>query len=195
MRRWDWIGVRLAAAGALVLQAGCGRQAGDEARLSVVGSSTIAALMGKIAKLHEARDAGSRVEVQTGGSTRGIVDVRSGLAEVGMVSRALKGDQADLQRLLLARDGLGIIVHRSNPVRSLTREQVELVYRGSIRNWRELGGPDMPIVVIGKCQWSSNNPQSWSSNFPHPSMPRSERWKWKFERPPSRTRVALPRAP
>jgi hypothetical protein len=40
------------------------------------------------------------------------------------------------------------------------------------------------------CQWSSNNPQRWSSNFPHPSTPRSERWKRKFERPSSRTRVA-----
>jgi len=36
------------------------------------------------------------------------------------------------------------------------------------------------------CQWSSNNPQLWSSNFPHPSTPRSERWKWKFDRPSSR---------
>ena len=44
------------------------------------------------------------------------------------------------------------------------------------------------------CQWSSNNPQLWSSNFPHPSTPRSERWKWKFDRLSSRMRVALHRA-
>ena len=41
------------------------------------------------------------------------------------------------------------------------------------------------------CQWSSSNPQSWSSSFPHPSTPRSERWKWKFDRPSGRTGVAL----
>lgn len=59
---------------------------------------------------------------------------------------------------------------------------------------------DTPVVFvelspsISACQWSSNNPQSWSSSFPHPSAPRSERWKWKFDRPASRTGVALHRA-
>jgi phosphate transport system substrate-binding protein len=134
---------------------GCSRPTADEQRVSVVGSSTIAPLMGEIARLHEQRQPGARVDVQTGGSTRGVVDVRAGVAHVGMVSRALKPDEADLQHLLLARDGLGVIVHRSNPVQTLSREQVAKVYRGELRNWRELGGPDLPITAVSKAEGRS----------------------------------------
>jgi phosphate transport system substrate-binding protein len=134
---------------------GCERPPPDAQRVSVVGSSTVAPLMGEIAKLHETRHAGARVDVQTGGSTRGIVDVRTGLAQVGMVSRALKPEESDLQRLLLARDGLGVIVHSSNPVRGLTRDQVAQVFNGSVRNWRDLGGRDLPISVVSKAEGRS----------------------------------------
>jgi len=59
------------------------------------------------------------------------------------------------------------------------------------------GKPRPRICFVGTpsdCQWSSNNPQLWSSNLPHPSTPRSERWKRKSDRPSSRMMVAQPRA-
>ncbi|MCA3241484.1 MAG: phosphate ABC transporter substrate-binding protein [Burkholderiales bacterium] len=153
--RWGQWAVASVVSVAGVGLVGCGRPAADEQRMSVVGSSTIAPLMGEIAKLHEVRHPGTRVDVQTGGSTRGVVDVRTGVAHVGMVSRALKPDEADLQRVLIARDGVGVIVHGSNPVKALSRDQVASVYRGAIRNWRELGGPDLPISVISKAEGRS----------------------------------------
>jgi phosphate transport system substrate-binding protein len=139
----------------VLLISACSRQAGDSTRITVVGSSTIAPLMAEIAKLHEANSPNVRVDVQTGGSTRGVVDVRSGVAQLGMISRALKAEESDLQRLLLGRDGVGVIVHKSNPVRQLTREQVARVFNGTVRNWKELGGPELPISVISKAEGRS----------------------------------------
>ena len=127
----------------------------DAGGLVVTGSSTIAPVIGDLAKRFEAANPGVRVDVQTGGSSRGLADVRSGLAEIGMVSRALGGGETDVTAHLLARDGVAMIVHASNPVASLTSEQVLGIYTGRIRNWRALGGSDAPITVVHKADGRS----------------------------------------
>ncbi|RME67315.1 MAG: phosphate ABC transporter substrate-binding protein, partial [Alphaproteobacteria bacterium] len=91
-----------------------------------------------------------RVDVQTGGSARGLVDARSGLADIGMVSRALKADESDLMGHVIAIDGIGMIVHAGNPVQALSRQQIIAIYTGAVRNWRAVGGPDLAITVINK---------------------------------------------
>lgn len=67
-----------------------------DGRVILTGSSTIAPLMAEIGKRFEERNPDIRVDVQTGGSSRGIADARSGLADIGMVSRALKSEEQDL---------------------------------------------------------------------------------------------------
>ena len=89
------------------------------AKLVITGSSTIAPLVSEIGKRFEARHPGVRIDVQTGGSSRGVADTRQELAHIGMASRALKPSEQDLQGRVIAHDGIGLIVHQSNPLTSL----------------------------------------------------------------------------
>lgn len=133
-----------------LLTSSCGQGAGGGGRLVITGSSTVAPLMQEIALEFEARRPGCRVDVQTGGSARGITDVREGVADVGMCSRALKASEQDLVAFTVALDGICLIVHRDNPVRELSRAQVIAIYTGAVTNWQEVGAPPSPITVVHK---------------------------------------------
>lgn len=109
----------------------------------------------EIAKRYEHEHPGVRVDVQTGGSSRGILDTRRGLADIGMVSRALKADEKDLSAFTLARDGVAIIVHASNPINVLTSNQVKAIYTGHASRWLAVGGDDAPITVVNKAEGRS----------------------------------------
>lgn len=127
----------------------------NDQRLVLTGSSTVAPLALEIGKRFEQRNPGIRVDVQAGGSSRGIADARSGAASIGLVSRALKPAEADLTAWPIALDGVSLIVHRSNPVKSLSDAQIRDVFTGRITNWRGLGGPDLPITVVNKAEGRS----------------------------------------
>lgn len=127
----------------------------DSSRITMTGSSTMAPLILEIAKRFEDRHPNVRIDVQTGGSSRGINDVRLGLADIGMVSRALKPSEKDLSAFLIALDGIGIIAHKNNPVSNLSRSQVVDIYSGDIRNWEQAGGSDLPITVVHKAEGRS----------------------------------------
>ncbi len=126
-----------------------------EGKLVITGSSTVAPLIAEMAKRFEAKHPGVRVDVQTGGSSRGINDARQGLADIGMASRALKADEADLTGWPVAKDGIAVIVHSDNKVKELTKEQVVGIYTGKIANWKEVGGKDAPITVVNKAEGRS----------------------------------------
>jgi phosphate transport system substrate-binding protein len=124
-------------------------------KLVLTGSSTIAPLASEIGKRFEVEHPGVRVDVQSGGSSRGIGDARQGTADIGMASRALKEGEGDLQAFTIARDGITIILHSSNPVRELSGDQVVAIYLGKVTNWREVGGDDAPITVVNKAEGRS----------------------------------------
>lgn len=124
-------------------------------QLTITGSSTIAPLMAEIAKKYEQTHPDIRIDVQTGGSTRGITDARSGVAQIGMVSRALKSDEADLTAHTIALDGIGMIIHRDNPIKSLTDQQIKDIYTGKITNWKQVNGEDKLIQVVNKAEGRS----------------------------------------
>jgi phosphate transport system substrate-binding protein len=126
-----------------------------EDRLTLTGSSTVAPLASEMAKRYESQHPGVRIDVQTGGSSRGINDARMGLADIGMVSRALKPSEQDLTAFLIAMDGIGIILHKSNSVSELSDAQIIDIYTGKIRNWQKVGGPDLPITVVNKAEGRS----------------------------------------
>lgn len=124
-------------------------------KLVVTGASTLAPLIAEIGKRFESLHRNVRVDVQTGGSSRGVADARQGLADLGMVSRAMKDDEKDLLAFPVARDGVGMIVHKDNPIRALTDEQVIAIYTGKITNWKEVGGKDAAITVVSKAEGRS----------------------------------------
>ncbi len=139
----------------LVCQAVSGVAYAADKKLVLTGSSTIAPLMADIAKRFEEQNPGVQVDVQSGGSGRGISDARQGLAGVGMVSRALKPDEFDLKATPIALDGVTVIVNKANPVKSLTNAQIVSIYTGVTKNWKEVGGRDEPITVVNKAEGRS----------------------------------------
>ena len=124
-------------------------------RLILTGSSTVAPLVGEIARQYESIHPGVRIDVQTGGSSRGINDVRNSVADIGMVSRSLKSTENDLQAFTIALDGISMIVHTNNPITTLSKQQIADIYTGKITNWKTVGGPDARITVVNKAEGRS----------------------------------------
>lgn len=118
--------------------------------LVLSGSSTLQPAVAEMAKTFQARHPGARIEVRGGGSGRGMSDILAGKADLGMVSRALKPEEKNVQSFAIARDGVGIVTHRDNPVRALTRVQMRDILTGRIVNWKAVGGLDAPIEVLAR---------------------------------------------
>lgn len=126
-----------------------------QGKLVLTGSSTVAPLVSEMGKRFESEHPDMRVDVQTGGSSRGVADARQGVADVGMVSRALKPDESDLTAFTIAQDGITIILNQENSVASLNNQQIVDIYTGKITNWKEVGGNDAPITVVNKAEGRS----------------------------------------
>ena len=139
------------------VSAGAQKIAADQlaGKLVITGASTLAPLIAEIGKRFESLYPGVRIDVQSGGSSRGVADARQGLADIGMVSRAMKEDERDLSAFPIARDGVCPILHQENPVQALTDEQVVAIYTGKIINWKAVGGADAPITVVNKAEGRS----------------------------------------
>ncbi|MBP2020062.1 phosphate transport system substrate-binding protein [Symbiobacterium terraclitae] len=135
------------------LLAACTRSAG----LVVAGSTSLLPLVEVLARAYEAAG-GPRVSLQGGGSTAGLVAVRSKVAEVAMVSRDLtpEEEREGFQAHVIAYDVLAIVVHPSNPVDGLTREQLRRLMAGQITDWAEVGGLPGPVHLVNR-EWGSGS--------------------------------------
>jgi phosphate transport system substrate-binding protein len=119
------------------------------------GSTTV----GPVAKTFAAyftKKYGVRVTVSESGSGNGAKSLINGSCTIAAMSRAMKEPELVAARKkgvnpvasVVALDGLAMVVHPANPVRSLTKAQISRIYRGAITNWKEVGGPNARIVVI-----------------------------------------------
>ncbi|MEM7260904.1 MAG: phosphate ABC transporter substrate-binding protein [Planctomycetota bacterium] len=133
---------------------GCGKPPSTDT-ITITGSSTLAPLTADVARHFESLHPQTRVDVQTGGSSRGLADVRRGLADIGMVSRALTASESDLHGYQVAIDGICLIVHADNPIDELDRTQVQRIFTGDLQNWAQLGGADGPITTVSKAEGRS----------------------------------------
>lgn len=124
-------------------------------KLVLTGSSTVAPLAAEIAKRFETLHPEVRVDVQTGGSSRGVNDVRNDLNDIGMASRSLKASESELLSFTVAWDGISIILNKANPVAVLNKQQVVDIYTGKVNNWKQVGGKDAGIVVVSKAEGRS----------------------------------------
>lgn len=143
--------------------AGCGGHAGDrdesadaETRFSgsvqISGSSSMEKLVNLLAEGFMEKYPKVRVSVQFTGSGAGIQALTEGSVDIGISSRYLEEGEkaAGAVENVIGLDGIAVCVDRENSVAELTMEQLADIYRGSLRNWSQLGGEDMPIVVIGR---------------------------------------------
>ncbi len=124
-------------------------------KLVLTGSSTVAPLLSEIGKLYELKHSGVRIDVQSGGSSRGIADTRQDVADIGMVSRSLKENEKDLQSFTVARDGISVILHKENPITTLSNQQIVDIYTKKTTNWNQVGGKDALITVVNKAEGRS----------------------------------------
>ena len=144
-----------AALAALSLGAAPGVQAQN---LSVKGSDTMLQLAQGWAQAYMQAHPGSTITVTGGGSSTGIAALVNGSTDIANASRIMKGSEVDKAKargfvpfeVPVARDGLAIIVNPGNPVKSLSMAQLKGIYSGAITNWKQVGGPDRPIVTVGR---------------------------------------------
>jgi phosphate transport system substrate-binding protein len=124
------------------------RRTGERADLTLAGSTSIQPFADKWAEVFMQTHPDYGVNVQGGGSSAGVQACKSGACQIGMSSRELKKDEKDLFEIVVARDGLAIIVHPSNPVRGAKLAEIKQIFAGDLRNWSLLGGADRAITVV-----------------------------------------------
>lgn len=117
--------------------------------VNVIGSTSVQPFAELLAEEYLKINPEDRIDVQGGGSTAGIQSIADGIADIGMCSRELKEDEKAVDNYIeIARDGLAIVVHKSNPINDLTVEQARKLFSGEVQNWKALGGSDMPVRLI-----------------------------------------------
>ena len=116
------------------------------------GSTSMEKVIGALSESFMANNADATVTYNPTGSGSGITAVQEGTCDIGLSSRALKDEEkaAGLKETVLAYDGVAIIVHPDNPVSDLTIEQIAQMYTGEITNWKDVGGNDAQVVLIGR---------------------------------------------
>ncbi len=140
--------VGLVAAGVLVTTA----MADSQSRFLITGSSTVAPILQLASERIEAEHPGLLIDVQTGGSSRGIQDARAGSVDAGMASRDLTPEEAaGLHVVPLAYDGVALIANTANPLTSITTEQVADLYLDRVNDWSAFGGSG-PVTVVHKAE-------------------------------------------
>ena len=135
---------------ALSMLAGCGLA--KAASVSTDGSTSMEKVIGALGESFMNENKGVTFTYNPTGSGSGIKAVSEGRCDIGLSSRALKDEETaeGLVGTVLAYDGIAIIVNPANPVEDLTMEQIAAIYTGEITNWKEVGGNDAPIVLIGR---------------------------------------------
>lgn len=124
----------------------------------IKGSDTCLPLTQKEAERFMNKNKAARVTVTGGGSGVGISALREGTTDIAMSSRKMKFDEKiklqeakkNVKEIIIGYDALAIIVHPSNKVNDLTREQLEAIFTGKIKNWKEVGGIDAKIVAYSR---------------------------------------------
>ena len=143
----------LVAVAVTLVLAGCGRSAsGLQTSLTVTGSTTVMPIAEVAAAEFEAANPGKRVLVSGIGSSAGIEAVTKGTCDIGTSSRDLKPEEKTLGLvdIKIALDAIAVIVNPSNPVTGLTKPQVSDIFQGKIKNWKEVGGPDLEIGLVNR---------------------------------------------
>lgn len=127
--------------------------------VTVKGSDTLVLLAQRVAERFMAANPGKMVQVTGGGSGTGIAALINGTTDVATASRAMKAaEKAELERrrgapaveTAVALDGIAVYVHASNPIESLTLDQIKRIFTGEVKNWKEVGGADAPILLYGR---------------------------------------------
>ena len=125
----------------------------DTETISIAGSTTVLPVAQAAAEEYMNQHSNADIQVSGGGSGVGATSVIGGTADIGMLSRDLKASEKEgntLKEFVVGKDGIALVGHPSNTVSDLSLEQVKAIYQGEITNWKDVGGADSEIVLIGR---------------------------------------------
>lgn len=166
-----WIGIAMAAAVSVMSLTGCSQKSGDggsgssgagtgvnslsgalTGTVATDGSTSMEKVIGALGEAFENQNQGVSFTYNPTGSGSGIQAVQEGRCDIGLSSRNLKEEETagGLDATVLAYDGIAIIVNPENPVEDLDVETIAGLYTGKITNWKEVGGRDASVVLIGR---------------------------------------------
>ena len=133
---------------------GCGadKSTSNGGTVATDGSTSMEKVIGYLSEAYMEENADVKVTYNPTGSGSGIQAVQEGRCDIGLASRNLKDEEKanGLEGTILAYDGIAIIVNPNNPVSDLSVETIAKIYTGEIKNWKEVGGNDAEIVLIGR---------------------------------------------
>ena len=127
-------------------------------KITIAGSTTVLPIAQATAEVFMDNNPEINISVRGGGSSVGIAAIMAGTVDIGNASRHIKAKELASAREkginpyenVVANDGIVIVIHKDNNVKDLTLEQIKGIYTGDISNWKEIGGPSLPIVVISR---------------------------------------------
>jgi len=140
-----------------VALSGCGdntQTEGNNGELSgtvvIAGSTSVQPLSEELAEAFMDKNKNVSVEVQGGGSGQGIKAIEQVIADFGALSREVKEEEKSEVKTetIIAKDGVAAVVNPECTVKDLTLDQIQKIYTGEIKNWKEVGGEDAEIVVV-----------------------------------------------
>ena len=127
---------------------GCGGSASGT--ITEGGSTSVQPLADSLAAAFHTANPDVTVSINGGGTAVGITSCNDGTVDIGAASRELTSSDPALVTHLLARDAIAVIVHPSNPLTGLTKQQVIGIFSGNITNWSQVGGSDGTIHVVAR---------------------------------------------
>jgi len=147
---------------ALAMITGCSRRedsAGSEKRfITIKGSDTMVHLASNWAETFMKQNPDVEVSVTGGGSGTGIAALLNGTTDICTASRKIKNKEIQLalqknihpNEIVVAKDGIAVVVHPDNPVKELTLEQLSKIFTDNSLKWSDVGGLDEPIIVLSR---------------------------------------------
>ncbi|MFH1881816.1 MAG: phosphate ABC transporter substrate-binding protein [Planctomycetota bacterium] len=151
----------LMAAVVLVVMSGCSKRSGPDDEggyVTVKGSDTMVHLVTNWAEVFMRQNPGMEVSVTGGGSGTGIAALLNGTTDICAASRSIKENELTLaiqkdihpHEIVVARDGIVVVVNPDNPINELTTGQLRKIFTGDFPRWSDVGGPDEEIIVLSR---------------------------------------------
>lgn len=118
--------------------------------VSTNGSTSMENVIAALIESFNSKNPDVTITYDATGSGTGITAAQEGSADIGLASRDLKDDEKGLDETVIALDGIAVIVNNKNSVKNLTLAQIADIATGKVKNWKEVGGDDSPVAVIGR---------------------------------------------
>lgn len=106
--------------------------------IAIAGSSSVTPVMEKLVEAYGKINPNVKIQVNMSDSTTGVQSVKDGIAQIGMASRELKDSEKDLNKVVIAMDGIAVVVNKDNSLEGISLDSLKSVYLGEVENWEDV---------------------------------------------------------